>query len=462
MSRRTAGRRAMLLSVTGATALALTLAACGRSSQTPTAAAPAGSTPATAAPSATASASAAGDFGDLKGICGPGDAKGATARGVTDTEIHVGTSADPGAAAAPGLEQEFFDAGDAFSKWCNAAGGINGRKIVLTKYDAKLFEGAAQIINACRSEFMLVGNGNALDGPMQKPRLACKLGQFASYVVSPEAVGSDLTITAQSGNSNEYPIGGIRLLTDAFPATKAAVGIGSSALASITPQGKRAQEAALALGIKVPVLTEKPALVDNYRPYMEQMKAAGVKGYLEIVAQDPAPEVQAMDNVGWTPDWVLWGTQFYSDKSVQAAKSIKFPNSYVYTLHLPWDLASKYPVLQQIQSILKASISKPQYTAFTADAFNSWALWAKSASECGSTLTQDCVFQKAKANKTWTAGGLFPTRDMGAAEHVTECFVMEKLTPDGFKFDADVTKPNTDGVYNCSPKNVGHVKTYQS
>jgi hypothetical protein len=24
-------------------------------------------------------------------------------------------------------------------KWCNDAGGINGRKIVLTKYDANLF-----------------------------------------------------------------------------------------------------------------------------------------------------------------------------------------------------------------------------------------------------------------------------------------------------------------------------------
>ena len=47
--------------------------------------------------------------------------------------------ADPGAAAAPGLGKEFFQVGDAFMKWCNAAGGINGRKIVLTKYDAKLF-----------------------------------------------------------------------------------------------------------------------------------------------------------------------------------------------------------------------------------------------------------------------------------------------------------------------------------
>jgi ABC-type branched-subunit amino acid transport system substrate-binding protein len=454
---RSTGRTVRLVSVAGATALALAVAACGRSSNVPT---DAGIVPATAAPTASASTASAGDFGSLKNICGPGDAKGATARGVTDSEIHIGTTADPGAVAAPGLEQEFFDVADAFSKWCNAAGGINGRKIVLTKYDAKLFEGAAQILNSCRTDFMLVGNGNALDAPMQKPRIACNLGQFASYVVSPEAVGSAQTISAQPANSNQYPIGGIRLLSDAFPDSKTGIGIGSSTLASITPQGKRAKEASEEIGLKVPVLSEKPALVDNFRPYMEQMKAAGVKGYNEIVSQDPAPEIQAMNNVGWTPDWILWGTQFYSDKSVAAAKTASFPTSYVYTLSLPFDLTDQYPVLQQVRSIMTASVSKPQYTIFTANAFNAWTLWAKSATECGSTLTEACVFDKAKANTDWTAGGLFPTRDLSKKDSVSDCFAMVKLTPDGFKYDRAVTKPNKD-VYNCSPSNVGSVQTYQ-
>jgi ABC-type branched-subunit amino acid transport system substrate-binding protein len=454
---RSTGRTVRLVSVAGAMALALAVAACGRSSNVPTGAAV---VPATVAPTAAASTASAGDFGTLKNICGPGDAKGATARGVTDSEIHLGTTADPGAAAAPGLEQEFFDVADAFSKWCNAAGGINGRKIVLTKYDAKLFEGAAQILNSCRTDFMLVGNGNALDAPMQKPRIACNLGQFASYVVSPEAVGSAQTISAQPANSKQYPIGGIRLLSDAFPASKTGIGIGSSTLASITPQGKRAKEASQELGLKVPVLSEKPALVDNYRPYMEQMKAAGVKGYSEIVSQDPSPEIQAMNNVGWTPDWILWGTQFYSQKSVSAAKATSFPTSYVYTLSLPFDLTDQYPVLQEVRSILTASVAKPDYTIFTANAFNAWALWAKSATECGSTLTEACVFDKAKANTDWTAGGLFPVRDLSKPDSVSDCFAMVKLTPDGFKYDRAVTKPNND-VYNCSPKNVGAVQTYQ-
>jgi hypothetical protein len=63
--------------------------------------------------SSTGAASAAsGDFGTLKGVCGPGNAKGATAQGVTDTAIRVGTMADPGATVRPGLDQEFFDSAD--------------------------------------------------------------------------------------------------------------------------------------------------------------------------------------------------------------------------------------------------------------------------------------------------------------------------------------------------------------
>src|SRR3954467_6865759 len=64
-----------------------------------------------------ATAAAPGDFGSLKAVCGPGDAKGATARGVTDTEIDISTFSDTGAQVQPGLNQELFDTGDAFVKW---------------------------------------------------------------------------------------------------------------------------------------------------------------------------------------------------------------------------------------------------------------------------------------------------------------------------------------------------------
>src|SRR5688572_33457428 len=45
-------------------------------------------------------------FGDLESPCGPGDASGATANGVTDTEITIGYGDDSEYPPAPGLTKE--------------------------------------------------------------------------------------------------------------------------------------------------------------------------------------------------------------------------------------------------------------------------------------------------------------------------------------------------------------------
>ena len=109
----------------------LVVAACGRS-DTETGAGSSTSS-ATAAPS-----TASGDFGTLTKVCQAGNATGATAQGVTGSEIQIGTFADPGFPGRPGLDQELFDTAEVFTKWCNDAGGINGRKIVVDEHDSAL------------------------------------------------------------------------------------------------------------------------------------------------------------------------------------------------------------------------------------------------------------------------------------------------------------------------------------
>jgi hypothetical protein len=105
-----------------ATALVVLVSACSRDSK---------KTEASGGSTTTAKSASAGTFGDLKDVCGPGNAKGATATGVTDTSIAAAVFADPGFTGRPGLDQELFDAAKVFAAWCNDAGGINGRKIVV-------------------------------------------------------------------------------------------------------------------------------------------------------------------------------------------------------------------------------------------------------------------------------------------------------------------------------------------
>jgi len=436
------------------TVLVLAISACGRSS------APAGqggSSSRSASGSATSapSSQAAGTFGDLGRICEPGTPTGTgDHRGLTDTTIRVGTLGDPGAAAAPGLEQEYFDVAKAFSKWCNAAGGINGRKIVVDDYDAKLFNGAQQVINACQKDFMLVGGGNAFDAVDVAPRLACRLGQVPALNVSPEAGLAGLQVQPTSNAPTKYNVGPLRVLADRYPAAKQGLAIGSSNVASLSPQGRYAKQAYESLGYRVSTLQEKPPLVTNFRPYMEQLRLTGSKGYDEIASTDPGPEVNAMRDIGYAPDFILWSIQFYDPKSVAAAKATPFPNSYVALGALPAEMVDQFPVLQQIRSIMNAGLSKPKFTSFTGLAFSAWTLWAQSASQCGGDLTQECVLAKAGAHTDWDAGGFFPPHTTAPGKQtVSDCFLLVRLTPQGFVYDKDATKPNR-GVYNCGAQNL--------
>ncbi|HEX4015334.1 MAG TPA: ABC transporter substrate-binding protein [Frankiaceae bacterium] len=372
-------------------------------------------------------------------------------------------TADPGSTAAPGLEQEFFDTGDGFAKWCNSAGGINGRKIVIDKLDAKLFNVGQVMTTACLKDFMLVGNGNAFDSGGVKVRVGCKLGQIPAYVVSPEAVGAPYQVQATPVPPTQINDGTIRLLAETYPDTKSGgVGIGSSTLASIAPVGLRTAEYLRDLGIKVAVVQSQPPQVDNYRPYMEQLKAAGAAGYYGISAQDPSPIVQAMKNIGYTPSWILYSPQFYGPQAGAAAKSLgSFPPSYVQFGALPFDLDSQFPVLQQTENIVKSAVPNAKLTAFTDSAFSAWTLWAESATECGSNLTSACVLQHAQQHTDWTAGGLYPAHSTALDAKASPCITVVKLTTSGFVYDKAVTRP-TDGVFNCDPANVKTVKTYQT
>jgi ABC-type branched-subunit amino acid transport system substrate-binding protein len=444
-------------------ALALAVAACGRSGSNDQ---PSGPTTSGASSSGSTSAapstSAAGDFGTLKSVCGPGTAKGGSGRGLTADTITIGVMGDPGAAAAPGLEQEFFDMADGFAKWCNAAGGINGRKIAIDKHDAKLFNVGQVMTQACQKDFMIVGGGNAFDSAGVKIRENCKLGSIPAYAVSPENVASKFQVQAAPVPPNYFNNGVARLLAEAFPETKTkGVGVAGSNLASLIPTGKKIEETLKDYNLKVPVYQAQPPLVTNYRPYMEEMKGAGVVGLQVVTGQDLNPIVQAEKNIGWTPSWQLFSIQFYGPQAEQAAKALgTFPPTYVQFNALPFDLKDKYPVLQQTESIVKSAVSNPKLTGFTLSAINAWMLWATSAKACGDTLTQDCVLQKAQEHTDWDAGGLYPKLNI-KAQTATPCIIAVKLTNTGFQYDEKVTNP-TDGAFNCNPENLKKVQTYVS
>ncbi len=173
----------------------------------------------------------------------------------------MATMSDPGYTAVPGLNQELFDSADAFVGWCNAAGGILGRKIVLHKRDAALTQVAAKMIESCQApDFMLAGNGEALDATGVQQRLSCKLPEIAAYDVSAAAGTAPLSIDPIPVPNNMSNLGGAwRALAAYDPAVKPKYGLISSNQQSIKDSGNRDKAAAEVVGFTNVSYQEAPA-----------------------------------------------------------------------------------------------------------------------------------------------------------------------------------------------------------
>ena len=98
----------------------------------------------TTAAAATSASSSSGVWPGVGKICEPGPGGASTVRGVGSKTINIAEFNDASNTIDPGLEAEFPQQATAFADWCNAAGGIDGRKIVIDNRDAALFNvGAA-------------------------------------------------------------------------------------------------------------------------------------------------------------------------------------------------------------------------------------------------------------------------------------------------------------------------------
>ena len=399
-----------------------------------------------------------GTLGDLKNVCGKGDASGKSARGVSDSTITLSTMADPGGPFVPGLNKQFFESGDAFVKWCNAAGGINGRKLKLTKRDAKMFATAQQTIEACETDFMIVGGGTVIDEPGVKPRVKCNLGMIPAFEISPEAIEAPLQVAPTVANTDLQLAGAFRLLAEKYPEAIKRFGTGGPDVPALISEVDKNVAAAESKGFVLVDQQQAPSQVDDWRPYVQRSQKADVK-MLSPTAPGLflQPYVQAMNDIGYEPDAMTLLPQYYVPQTAEAAKTTKFPPTWVGITAWPLELADENPATQQAISMVKDVLPDAKLNIGHLQSINAWLLWAKSATECGDDLTVDCVLDKAGAETDWTAGGLYaPVNTDPKAKRPSECITMLKVTPEGFSYDKEMTQPN-DRVFNCDPANVVRV-----
>jgi len=447
--------------VAAGVSLALIGAGCsGRSSSSSSATTQAA---AAAATSTTAAAAGPGDFGTLKAVCGPGNASGATDKGVTDTDIRVATMSDPGNTAVPGLNIEIFQESQAFVDWCNAAGGIAGRKIVLDKRDAALFNVSAQMVASCNQpDFMLVGNGEALDATGVQQRLSCGLPEIAAYDVSSAAGSAALSMDALPVPNSESNLGGaLRVLKAADPASAAHYGLLSSTQQSIKDSGNRDKAAAAQLGYTQVYYDELPIQVNNWRPYAQAIQAKGVQVLgIQAQANQDAQLFKAFADIGYFPKWVLLNTNNYDPvmlteggTNLDQFKGGVLVSSRFAPFELGTSNPSQFPATAQFVNIVK-QYQNVAPKALGINTFSAWLLWAEGAKSCGSNLTRACVMSYVSSQKNWTAGGLHDSENPAtAAGDTSPCFTIIKASSSGWSLEPAITKPNN-GIFNCDPGNI--------
>lgn len=389
------------------------------------------------------------DFGDLTGVCQDGDAAGAPTQGVTDSEITVGVFSDVGYSKNP----EFVDAAKVFTSWCNAAGGINGRKITTITHDSKVMAVRQKMVEACRTDFALVGGGAGLDGLGAKERLECTLPDFPAQVSQQPNLGTDLQVIASQSTYAHYdPYNGFRqwLTKEAYPQSAAAVGIinGDSPVTKVL--GDKAIESLNAMGAKVIYNELYPVGgVTDWTPYAQAIKNSGVRGLIWYGEDAPLAKLEEkLTSMDYKLDWIDPNNNAFRDDYLELlGRSATFQNNLVDLGGVvPPQLADQSPAMQQVQDLYQQYAPDAAITLPAIRAFSAWLLFAKAASGCGSELTRTCLVETAQRETAWTGGGLHSPNDMSVKDRAPTCFNVMQATAEGWKapdFGAN------DGLFRC-------------
>ncbi len=391
-------------------------------------------------------------------ICEPGPGGASSVRGVGPKTINIAVFNDAASTIEPGLEVEFVQQAKAFAAWCNASGGINGRHIVIDDRDAALFNAAQVTDQSCQSDFMAVGGGMALDQPSVSIREQCGLGQITGYTVSDAASDATLQVNPSGINSKVVTGGWFGALAKKYPQAVKKASMGGEDNPSILEPETKYEYAAEAQGWNVVDFQEPSISVTDWAPYVEEAQSKGAEAVWPADSANMTPYFQAMTTAGYKPAFVALGVQFYNSTTASGvAANPGLPPVYVETSWWPLEMASQNPSTQQLVDVMHTYAKGDTVDFDDEEGAESWLLWAKSASACGTDLTVSCVLSHAAAEKNWSAGGIeAPVAQLTMSNENPQespCFAILRAEPNKFVYDKAITQP-TQSIWNCNPKNV--------
>ena len=401
-----------------------------------------------------------GEWPGVGKICESGSGGPASARGVTKNSIDIAAFNDANNTVQPGLDVELLQAGQAFAAWCNASGGIDGRKIVVKDRDGGLFNDAQVTDEACQSDFMAVGGGLVLDQPTVPIRTHCGLGQISQFTVSNQAEDAALQVNPANVSLTKEEGGFYGALAKKYPSAVKHFGDGAPNQPSIIEPITKWKDSAVDQGYKLVDWQLPPLTVTDWGPYIQELESKGVQALEPANYSNMVPYMQAMSTAGYKPTFMVMPDALYLPSTAAAAAADSdLPPMYIGIEAWPFELASESPGLEQLIAIMKKDAPSGYKLDFDdEDAFDAWILFAKAASACGANLTDSCVLKNAASQTNWTGGGLEPPVAhvaMSDANPIpSDCWAIMNIEPNKFVYNKSITQPNTDKIWHCDPKSI--------
>lgn len=396
----------------------------------------------------TTKVASATDFGTMASPCGDGEAKGATAQGVTDAGITIGYGDDAGYAGAPGLNKEISDAMKAMIKWCNDQGGINGRKIVGNYYDAAIMNVNNAMTEACSQVFMLVGEGWSLDSLQEQTRMACKLPAVPTYTVSPQFANGSLMYQPTPNPADYYDAANAFLMAEKFPTQVKKAAVLQGSFAATIDSAEKAKLAYTQAGWNFLDCDQTYSIAgeSTYMPFLLRLQQCGAE--VVYFSGSPAPIFQnvldAAKQLGYNPIWMEEANN-YDSGFAKWNVSGNADNVYVRMTYTPFEQAATNPATAKYLEIVKANGGSTSLLGAQATA--AFLMWAQAAQSCNSDVTRECVLTALSKVTNYTAGGLQSPTDP-AGNKPGSCAMVMKLT--GTKYEQVL--PAKTGEFACDPK----------
>lgn len=395
---------------------------------------------------------AASMIGSLPVPCGPGARRPgrppASTPGVTADTIEIAVISDrAGQVKVPTASIE--ESMDAFVQWCNDAGGVNGRRLVLTKIDSKLFSHLEATAEACDAGvFAIVGSGSVADNQGAQAMLECGLVEVPAYTATPAKALSDNVVQPLPNPSDQFNVGPARWMAERHPDAVRRAAILYPGVDTARIQATRIHEAYATAGFTFVYERETSAIQESYVAEAIAMKEAGVEWVTMVSATAEVVKLlRDMQIQGFEPAVVDLGQQYYGPELLDAPGA---EGALVQLSIVPFEDATSSAALTTYLDAYEryAGDGAPEPTALGVNAFSAGLLFATAASSLGDDLTRDDLLGALHRIRSWDGGGLHAPADPGERS-VPTCFAYLRVEGGAFVR----AHPQGATEFDCDPRN---------